>query len=118
MAIFMMRILLKSKIHRAHVTDSDINYEGSISIDEKLMQMADICKYEKVSIWNVSNGHRFETYALPAERGSGKIVVNGAAAKLADAGDIVIIASFAIVEDEKVFAPAVVHVDERNKCRL
>ncbi|MCL5117590.1 MAG: aspartate 1-decarboxylase [Candidatus Marsarchaeota archaeon] len=111
----MMRILLKSKIHRAHVTDSNIDYEGSISIDEELMQMADIHKYEKVSVWNVSNGSRFETYALPAEKGSGKIIVNGAAAKLASTGDIVIIASFAIAEDEKPFKPAIIYVDELNK---
>ena len=110
-----MRILLKSKIHRAHVTDSNIDYEGSISIDEELMQMADIHKYEKVSVWNVSNGSRFETYALPAEKGSGKIIVNGAAAKLASTGDIVIIASFAIAEDEKPFKPAIIYVDELNK---
>ena len=113
----MIRIMLKSKIHRVRVTDSNIDYEGSISVDEELMQIADIRRYEKVSVWNVSNGHRFETYALPAEKGSGSIVVNGAAARLANIGDIIIIASFTIVDDEKPFQPAIVYVDERNKCR-
>jgi len=82
----MYTILLKSKIHRATVTDSNLEYEGSISIDKELMDRADILPYEKVSVWNVNNGSRFETYAIPSDEHSGDIVVNGAASRLAQTG--------------------------------
>jgi aspartate 1-decarboxylase len=111
-----MRVMLKSKIHRAHVTQVDINYEGSISIDKRLMEEADILPYEQVQVLNVNNGARFETYAIEAEADSGEISIRGAAARLAAVGDIVIILSYCQLEDEeaKNFAPKVVYVDQRN----
>ncbi|GAH41428.1 unnamed protein product, partial [marine sediment metagenome] len=96
-----MRVMLKSKIHRAHVTEANIDYEGSITIDKRLMQEADILPYEQVQVLNVNNGARFETYAIEAEPGSGEIGIQGAAARLATVGDTVIILSYCQVEDEK-----------------
>ena len=90
----MFRKLLKSKIHRATVTKSDLNYEGSIAVDATLLKAADIQPFEAVHVWNVTNGSRLQTYALKVEHGSGEICINGDAARLAQAGDIVIIASF------------------------
>jgi len=111
-----MRVMLKSKIHRAHVTQVDINYEGSISIDRHLMEEADILPYEQVQVLNVNNGARFETYAIEAEADSGEIGIRGAAARLAAVGDVVIILTYCQLEDEeaKNFAPKVVYVDQRN----
>jgi len=114
----MRRTLFKSKIHRATVTQADLDYEGSVTIDAGLMRAADILPYEKVHIWNRSNGSRLETYALEGPEGSGTICVNGAAAHLARPGDIVIIATFAEVESEdeaRVWKPTVVHVDSQNR---
>lgn len=88
----MQRILLKSKIHRATVTDANLNYEGSITIDEGLMQRADLVPYEKVSIYNVSNGERFSTYVIKGRKGTGVICLNGAAARKVSKGDLIIIA--------------------------
>ena len=96
----MRRTLFKSKIHRATVTQADLDYEGSVTIDADLMRAADILPYEKVHIWNRSNGSRLETYALEAPAGSGVICVNGAAAHHAKPGDMVIIATFAEANDE------------------
>jgi aspartate 1-decarboxylase len=113
----MRRTLFKSKIHRATVTQADLDYEGSVTIDAALMRAADIIPYEKVSIWNRSNGARLETYALEGAEGSGVICVNGAAAHLARPGDVVIIATFAEVENEeeaRAWKPIVVHVDAQN----
>lgn len=113
----MFRKLLKSKIHRATVTKSDLNYEGSIAVDAALLEAADIQPFEAVHVWNVTNGSRLQTYALPVERGGGEICLNGAAARLAQAGDLVIIASFAW-QDEKEAAratPKLVFVDARNR---
>lgn len=113
----MQRILLKSKIHRATITDANLQYEGSISIDEKLMEIAGILPYEKVNVWDINNGERFETYAIRAAAGSGDIVVNGAASRLVQIGDIIIIASFGIYEEKELvkdFHPVVVYVDGRN----
>jgi len=112
-----MRIMLKSKIHRAHVTEANIDYEGSITIDRKLMQEADILPYEQVQVLNVNNGARFTTYAIQGEEGSGVICLNGAAARLAIIGDIVIIISYCHVSDEeaKNITPKVVHVNARNE---
>ena len=114
----MRRTLFKSKIHRATVTQADLDYEGSVTIDADLMRAADILPYEKVHIWNRTNGSRLETYALEAPGGSGVICVNGAAAHLARPGDLVIIATFAEARDEVEAAgwkPIVVHVDAQNR---
>jgi aspartate 1-decarboxylase len=113
----MRRTLFRSKIHRATVTQADLDYEGSITIDAVLMRAADILPYEKVHVWNRTNGSRLETYALEGEPGSGVICVNGAAAHLARPGDIVIIATFAEAADEaeaRAWRPIVVHVDAAN----
>ncbi|MDD2243385.1 MAG: aspartate 1-decarboxylase [Dysgonamonadaceae bacterium] len=106
--------ILKSKIHRATVTDANLNYEGSITIDEDLMDAANIFLNEKVSIVNNNNGERFETYVIKGERGSGTICLNGAAARKAQIGDVIIIMSYAFipVEEAKSHEPTVVHVKE------
>jgi aspartate 1-decarboxylase len=111
-----MRIMLKSKIHRAHVTEVDVNYEGSIAIDKHLMEEADILPYEQVQVLNVNNGARFETYAIEAEPDSGVISIRGAAARLAAVGDVIIILTYCHVEEEEArnFAPTLVYVDEKN----
>jgi aspartate 1-decarboxylase len=109
--------MLKSKIHRATVTDANLEYEGSVTIDEALMEAADIIPFEQVRIYNISNGNRFETYAIKGERGSGTVCLNGAAARKAHRGDLLIIATYVSVneEDLKGFAPKLVLVDERNR---
>ena len=114
-----MRMMLKSKIHRARVTDANINYEGSITVDKKLLREADILPYEQVHVLNVNNGARFTTYAIEGEEGKGDICLNGAAARLAVKGDIVIILTYTQVaeEDLKTFHPKVVHVNENNQSR-
>jgi aspartate 1-decarboxylase len=113
----MFRTLLKSKIHRATVTDADLHYEGSVSVDRDLLEAADILPHEHVHIWDVTNGNRFETYALSAPRGSGTVCINGAAAHLAKKGDIVIITSFMVLGEEKATShqPKVVLVDNHNQ---
>lgn len=113
----MNRILLKSKIHRATVTEADMHYQGSVTIDEALMEAADILPYEKVAVLDVTNGARLETYAIKGERDSGTICLNGATAHLIHKNDIVIILSYAAMADEeaKVFKPKVVFVDSSNK---
>ena len=109
-----MRIMLKSKIHRACVTDANINYEGSITIDRKLMEAADILPYEQVQVLNINNGARFTTYAIEGEKG--EICLNGAAARLVIKGDLVIILSYCHVEDDEArdFIPKLVYVDAQN----
>ena len=111
-----MRVMLKSKIHRARVTQANIDYEGSISIDKRLMEAADILPYEQVQVLNVNNGARFETYAIEAEPDSGEIGIQGPAAKLASVGDIVIILTYRQVEEEEAHnvAPILVYVDQNN----
>lgn len=113
----MQRIMLKSKIHRATVTDADLEYEGSITIDETLMKAADIIPFEQVRIYNISNGNRFETYAIKGNKGSGTICLNGAAARKAHRGDLLIIATYVSVDEKdlKGFAPKLVLVDEKNR---
>ena len=114
----MRRSLFKSKIHRATVTDADLAYEGSVTIDAELMRAADILPYERVSLWDVSNGSRLETYALEGEPGSGVVCVNGAAAHHVQPGDVVIIATFAEAESEaeaRAWKPRVVRVDAANQ---
>jgi aspartate 1-decarboxylase len=109
--------VLKSKLHRARVTDAKLHYPGSIEIDKSLMQAAGILPYECVLIADLNNGNRFETYAVPGQAGSGNVVILGAAAQLAKAGDIVIIMSFAYCTPEEAagIAPRVVALDENNR---
>jgi len=109
----------KSKIHRAIVTEADLNYEGSVTIDSDLMDAADILPHEQVQILNVNNGERFDTYALRGPRGSGVICLNGPAARLAHVGDTVIILTYAVMEREELLrhVPTVVFVDEKNRIR-
>lgn len=113
----MERKMLKSKIHRAVVTGADLHYEGSVTIDRELMEAADIIPYEAVSIWNVTNGNRFETYAIEGEAGSGVICINGAAARMVAPKDLVIIASFVSMDDAEArrYEPKLVFVDEQNR---
>ena len=112
----MFRKLLKSKIHRATVTRSDLNYEGSIAVDADLLEAADIQPFEAVHVWNVTNGSRLQTYAIPVDRHTGEICLNGAAARLAQAGDLVIIASFAWMDEKDAAnaSPKLVFVDAKN----
>ena len=113
----MMRVMLKSKIHRATVTQADLHYVGSIAIDADLLEAADLIEGEQVVIADITNGARLETYVIPAPAGSGTIGINGAAAHLVRPGDLVIIMSYAVLEDAEARAlqPRVVHVDERNR---
>jgi aspartate 1-decarboxylase len=114
----MKRTMFKSKIHRATVTHANLAYEGSVTIDEVLMRAADILPYEKVAVWNATNGSRMETYAIPGKADSGVICLNGAAARHAQPGDIVILATFAEGVDEaeaKAWKPRVVRVDGGNR---
>ena len=109
-----MRIMLKSKIHRAHVTETNIDYEGSITVDKKLMEEADILPYEQVQVLNIDNGARFTTYAIEGE--CGEVCVNGAAVRLVAKGDAVLILSYCHVDDSEAhnFAPKLVYVDAKN----
>jgi len=115
----MYRTLLKSKIHRATVTDCELHYEGSCAIDENLLEAANMMENEQVHIWNINNGERFITYAIRGERGSGIISVNGSAARRAAVGDLLIIAAFAQVPEEKCqgFEPKLVFVDGSNRIK-
>jgi len=115
----MQRFMLKSKIHRAMVTDADLHYEGSISIDEKLMAAADLLPYEKVAIYDVSNGERLETYVIPGPRDSGTICLNGAAARKVARGDLIIIASYVMVDEAEAayWVPKCILVDEKNRIK-
>jgi aspartate 1-decarboxylase len=112
-----MRIMMKSKIHRATVTQADLHYVGSVTIDADLLDAADLVEGEQVAIVDITNGARLETYVIPAPRGSGIIGINGAAARLVHAGDLVIIISYAMFDDAEArsLAPRVVHVDDRNR---
>jgi len=109
-----MRVILKSKIHRAWITRLNVDYEGSATIDRKLMEEADILPYEQVHVLNVNNGARFTTYAIEGE--DGEICLNGAAARLAAKGDVVVILSYCYVEDDEArdFMPKLIYVDEKN----
>nr|WP_154983658.1 aspartate 1-decarboxylase [Paenibacillus xylanexedens] len=113
----MFRTLMKSKIHRATVTEANLNYVGSITIDEDLMETSDLMENEKVQIVNNNNGARLETYVIPGPRGSGVICLNGAAARLVQPGDTVIIISYAMMSQEEAntHKPIVVFVDSQNK---
>lgn len=107
----------KSKLHRVRVTEADLNYEGSVTIDADLMDAAQILPWEQVNVLNVNNGERFDTYAIRGQRGSGVICLNGPAARLAHVGDLVIILTYAEMEREELLrhTPIVVHVDENNR---
>ncbi|BAU48677.1 aspartate decarboxylase [Sulfurifustis variabilis] len=113
----MRRTLLKSKLHRVRVTHAELDYEGSVAIDARLLEAADIREYERVEVYNLRNGERFATYAIRAEAGSGLISVNGAAAHRASPGDIVIICAYAEVEERELstFEPRLVYVDAHNR---
>jgi aspartate 1-decarboxylase len=113
----MHRTMLKSKIHRATVTDADLHYVGSITVDPELLEAADILEHEQVAIVDVNNGARFETYTIAGERGSGEMKVNGAAARLVHHGDTVIVISYAQYDRTEMehYEPRVVHVDSQNR---
>ena len=115
----MQRTMLKSKIHRATVTQSELGYEGSCAIDENLLEAADIREYQQIDIWNVNNGERFTTYAIRAERGSGTISVNGSAARKAFPGDILIIACFGTYDEAELatYKPDLIYVDSHNRIK-
>lgn len=110
---------MRSKIHRAVITDANLNYEGSITIDEDLMDQADLLTYEKVSVVNINNGERFETYVIPGKRGGREICLNGAAARKGQIGDRIIIISYVLVDEKELprFKPSVLLVDERNNIK-
>ncbi|MBA3300567.1 MAG: aspartate 1-decarboxylase [Thermoleophilaceae bacterium] len=113
----MNRTMMKSKIHRATVTDSDLNYVGSVTIDPELLEAADMLEYEMVHVLDIDNGNRFETYTILGQPGSGEVCINGAAARLVHKGDKVIVVSYASYSEEELegFSPRVVLVDEYNR---
>lgn len=113
----MLRVMCKSKIHRATVTDADLNYVGSITIDRELMEAADLLEYEQVQVVNINNGARLETYVIPGERGRGDVCLNGAAARLAHRGDLVIVISYAQYDEAELerYEPRLVLVDGANR---
>ena len=113
----MMRTMLKCKIHRATVTEAVLHYEGSITIDQTLMEAAGLVEYEQVHIYNIDNGNRFSTYVIRGERDSGVICINGAAARKASKGDLLIIANYATYDEKELvnFRPLLVYVDEKNR---
>lgn len=116
----MHRIMLKSKLHQAKVTQADLNYEGSLTIDEDLLEFADIVVNEKVAVYNITNGQRFETYAIKGERGSKSICLNGAAARLGEVGDRIIIVTYCNVDESEVagHTPKVIVLDENNDVKF
>lgn len=113
----MMRMMMKSKLHRARVIEANLNYMGSLSVDRNLMEMADLHPHEKVQVVNVSTGARFETYVIPAEAGSGVIGVNGGAARLASVGDVILVISYALMDESEAAShrPKVFILDEQNR---
>ncbi len=115
----MQRTILKSKIHRITITGADLHYEGSLTLDEALMEAANLVPFEKIEVYNVNNGQRFSTYVIPGERYGGECILNGAAARLGHYGDIIIIASYANVSDEELkdFKINLVYMDENNNVK-
>ncbi len=113
----MLRSMLKSKIHRATVTDANINYEGSLTLDKDLMDAADLLPCERVMVYNITNGERFDTYIITGEKGSGTVCINGAAARKANIGDLIIIASYASYSDSEIQngGSRLIMVDELNR---
>ena len=112
-----MRTMLKSKIHRARITGADLHYEGSITIDSRLMRRADLLPFEKVEVFDIDNGARFETYVIEGEEGTGTVQINGAAARLVQTGDLVIVVSYRMVADDEAarHRPKIIIVDEGNR---
>ena len=112
-----MRTMLKGKIHRAHVTGADIDYEGSITLDPLLMEAADILPFEQVHVLDITNGARLQTYAIEGQRGGGEVVINGAAARMIGEGDMVIVLAYHTVSEEEArkLSPRLVYVDEANR---
>ena len=110
----MQRELLKSKLHRARITETDLAYEGSLTVDPALLEAADIAPYEKVQVVNVTNGERLTTYAIEGDPGAGEMCLNGAAARLGEVGDVVIVLSFGYYDPADDHDPTVVHVDDDN----
>ncbi len=115
----MLREIFKSKLHRVRVTDADVDYEGSITLDPELLEAAEILPNELVHVWNVTNGSRLQTYAMPGTRGAGECILNGAAAHRNKPGDLVIVATFAQMTEEEArrWIPRIVFVDDRNRPR-
>ena len=115
----MLRLILKSKIHRATITRADLNYEGSLTVDRALMDAAGIVPFEQIKIYNIHNGERFDTYVIEGEAGSGVIGLNGAAARKGLVGDLIIVAAYAMVNDGELreFKPSIVLLDEKNRVK-
>ncbi|MCI5165740.1 MAG: aspartate 1-decarboxylase [Candidatus Electrothrix sp. GM3_4] len=115
----MQRTMLKSKIHRATITEADLNYDGSLTIDQDLLDAAGIIPFEQVKVYNINNGERFETYAITGERGSGVIGLNGAAARKGHTGDLIIIVTYGQYDDSELidFVPKIILCDEKNGIR-
>ena len=115
----MQRFMLKSKVHRVKITGAELHYEGSLSLDLALMEAANLLPFEKIEVYNVSNGARFSTYVIPAPKYSGEVRLNGAAARRGAVGDIIIIASYGVFEEEELkdYRPFLVYVDEDNQIR-
>ncbi len=113
----MQRTLLRAKLHRVHVTHSELDYEGSVAVDGHLLDAADMREYERIDVYNIKNGERFSTYTIRAKEGSGIISVNGAAAHKAQPGDLLIICAFGILEEKEIanFKPRLVYVDMHNR---
>lgn len=115
----MQRTMLKSKIHRATITEADLNYDGSLTIDQDLLDAAGIVPFERVKVYNINNGERFDTYAIQGERGSGVIGLNGVAARKGHTGDLIIIVTYAQYDESELgdFAPTIILCDEKNGIR-
>lgn len=113
----MLRCMLRAKIHKATVTDSDINYEGSLTVDEDLLDTVGMIPYEQVRVSNMNNGERFETYVIPGKRGSGTICLNGPAARKGLKGDIIVIFSYSFYSGDELgdFSPRIIRLDENNR---
>lgn len=113
----MQQTMLQAKLHRVHVTHAELHYEGSCAIDDDLLDASGIREYQQIEIYNITNGARFSTYAIRAQRGSGIISINGAAAHLASPGDLIIIAAYGIYSEAELeaFHPVLVYVDEQNR---
>ncbi len=115
----MQRIVLRAKLHRATITQADLSYEGSLTIDEQLMKAAGIIPFEQVKVYNISNGERFDTYAIAGEAGSGVIGLNGAAARRGHVGDLIIIACYCFMEESELvdYHPEILLLDHKNKIK-
>jgi len=115
----MQRVFLKGKIHQATITGSNLHYEGSLTIDRELMEAAGMLPYEKIEVYNITNGKRFSTYLIEGERGSGIIGVNGAAAHLAQPGDLIIVAAYAMIYEDELpgYKPKIVLLDSQNRVK-